>query len=73
VFKPPPVEWVVDRLGKFREVLEGETVQSALLLRRVLGPVRLVPVRLEVGRPYYKAETALQVLDLLEAPEGGSN
>jgi DNA invertase Pin-like site-specific DNA recombinase len=73
VFKPPPVEWVVERLGKVREVLEGETAKSALLLRRILGPIRLLPVRPEVGRPYYKAETALQVLDLLEAPEGGSN
>jgi hypothetical protein len=25
------------------------------------------------GRSYYQAETALQVLDLIEAPEGGSN
>jgi hypothetical protein len=73
VFKSPPVEWVVERLGKIREVLEGETAKSALLLRRILGPIRLLPVRPEVGRPYYKAETALQVLDLLEAPEGGSN
>jgi DNA invertase Pin-like site-specific DNA recombinase len=72
VFKPPPVEWVVERLGRVQEVLEAETVQSALLLRRILGPVRLVPVRPEVGRPFYKAETALQVLDLLEAPEDGS-
>ena len=26
-----------------------------------------------MGRPYYQSETTLQVLDLLEAPEGGSN
>jgi hypothetical protein len=44
-----------------------------LVLRRVLGPVRLVPVVPEVGRSYYQAETALQVLDLVESPEGGSN
>ena len=37
-----------------------------------LAPARLVPVTPEVGRPYYQAETALQVLDLLEAPESGS-
>ncbi len=37
-----------------------------------LAPARLVPVTPEVGRPYYQAETALQVLDLREAPESGS-
>ena len=30
------------------------------------GPVRLVPVIPGVGRPYYQAETAIQVLDLIE-------
>ncbi len=40
--------------------------------RRILAPARLVPVTPEVGRPYYQAETALQVLDLREAPESGS-
>jgi hypothetical protein len=52
--------------------LEQETARSALLLRRILAPARLIPVTPEVGRPYYQAETALRVLDLLEAPEGGS-
>jgi hypothetical protein len=67
------VEWIADRLRGIQLVLESEPSQSALLLRRVLGPVRLVPVKPQVGRPYYQAETALQVLDLLKAPEGGSN
>ncbi len=53
--------------------LERETARSALLLRRVLGPVRLVPCNPDVGRSYYRAETALQILELLEDPDGGSN
>ena len=73
LFKPPPAEWVADRLGKIQDVLEGETVGSALLLRRILGPVRLVPVTPDVGKPYYQAQTAVRVLDLLEASDGGSN
>ena len=73
LFKTPPVEWVAERLTALQPLLEGEATKSALILRRVLGPVRLVPVAPEVGRSYYQAETALQVLDLLEAPEGGSN
>ena len=49
------------------ELLGHQTARSALVLRRILGPVRLRPVRPEVGRPYYQAETALEVLDLLES------
>jgi len=73
VFKAPPIEWVAERLAKLQEVLERDTPRSALILRRILGPIRLVPVTPQVGRPYYQSETTLQVLDLLEAPEGGSN
>ena len=43
----------------------------ALLLPRILGPVRLAPVTPQVGRPYYQAETALRVLELIQDPEGG--
>jgi len=73
VFATPPVEWVAARLVKVQEVLERETAPSALLLRRILGPIRLIPVTPQVGRPYYQAETALQVLELIQDPEGGSN
>jgi site-specific DNA recombinase len=73
LFKAPPVEWVAERMSALQPVLETDATVSALVLRRVLGPVRLVPVVPEIGRPYYQAETALQILDLIEAPEGGSN
>src|SRR5438552_11663385 len=56
-----------------RSSWSGRPSDQRLLLRRVLGPVRLVPTRPDVGRPYYQAETALQALELLEPPEGGSN
>ncbi len=59
-------------IGRKEEVLERETARSALLLRRILGPIRLTPVTPQVGRPYYQAETALQVLELIQDPEGGS-
>ena len=73
VFKTPPVEWIAARLEKVQEILEQETARSALLLRRILGPIRLAPVTPQVGRPYYQAQTALQVLELIQDPEGGSN
>jgi hypothetical protein len=31
----------------------------------------LTPVKPQVGRPYFQAETALQVLELIQAPQGG--
>ena len=66
LFKAPPIEWVAERLGKLQEVLERETPRSALILRRILGPIRLVPVTPQVGRPYYQSETTLEVLDFLD-------
>ncbi len=73
IFEPPPVEWIAARLSAIQELLERQTGRSALLLRRILASVRLMPVRPEIGRPYYQAETALQALELLEPPEAGSN
>ena len=60
VFKAPPIEWVTERLGKLQEPLERDTPRSALLLRRILGPIRLVPITPQVGKPYYQSETTLQ-------------
>jgi hypothetical protein len=73
LFKTPPVEWIAERLRALRQVLESEPSQSALVLRRVLGPIKLFPIVPDVGRTYYQAETALQVLDLIGDPEDGSN
>lgn len=76
VFAAPPIEWIAERLRPIGELLKRQTSRSALVLRRVLGPVRLRPVRPEVGKTYCQAETALEVLDLLEQAEpseGGSN
>jgi hypothetical protein len=72
-FKAPPVEWIADRLLALQPVLEAEPSKSALVLRRVLGRIRLLPVEPQIGKPYYQAETALQVLELIEPTEGGSN
>lgn len=68
-----------ERLSRVQEVLERRTEQSALLLRDVLGTIRLEPRKGDVGRPYYLAETSIDCIALLEkptgaeAPDGGSN
>jgi hypothetical protein len=45
---------------------ERRTERSALLLRKLLGRIRLEPVKPDVGRPYYRAVSKLQPLALLE-------
>jgi site-specific DNA recombinase len=79
VFRSPPLEWIIERMAVLQDVLERDTRRSALLLRQSLGLIRLEPVRADVGRPYYRAVTAIDTLALIETafgserPEGGSN
>ena len=78
VFLAPPAEWIEERVAGLKEVLERRTEVSALLLRKLLGEIRLEPkAGTETGRPYYLARTSLQALEILEpppgGPEGGSN
>ena len=78
-FTAPPVAWIESRVEKLREVLEARTEKSALLLRRLLGPIRLSPEETPAGRRYLRAETTLKTLPLIEIepatghPEAGSN
>ena len=79
IFQKPPRVWIEERLCRLQEVLERNTARSALLLRKVLGPIRLEPTTGDIGRPYYRAHSTLDVLALLDAgsesddPEPGSN
>ncbi len=79
VFRPPPVEWIKDRLEHLHEVLENRTARSAKILRDLLGPIRMELVTPDVGRPFYRALTTIDALALIETPsgqsgaEGGSN
>jgi DNA invertase Pin-like site-specific DNA recombinase len=41
IFEPPPFQWVTERLANLQSTLDRDTGRSALLLRRVLGPVVL--------------------------------
>ncbi len=71
VFQTPPVEWIEERLTRLKDVLERSTEQSALVLRKFLGPIRLETTRGDIGRPYYLARTSIDALALLDTvPEG---
>ena len=80
VFQVPPIEWIQERLTKLKEILERNSDRSGLLLRKLLGPLRLQPTCVgDTDRSFYKATTSLNTLALLdplmegEERESGSN
>ena len=79
VFQVPPLEWIQERLTKLKDILERNSERSGLLLRKLLGPLRLEPTcAAHNERPFYKATTSLNTLALVdplegEEREGGSN
>jgi len=80
VFQVPPLEWIQERLTKLKDILERNSERSGLLLRKLLGPLRLEPTSAgDNDRPFYKATTSLNTLALVdpliegEGREGGSN
>src|SRR5262245_62226890 len=62
----PPRAWMDERLTRLQQLLEKRTERSGLLLRKLLGTVVMCPVTPEVGRPYYRAMSALDVLPILD-------
>ena len=71
IFRPPPIEWIKDRLSNIQQVLEQRTARSAQTLRNLLGPIRLELVTPDIGRPFYRAVTTLDALALIEEPPPG--
>jgi hypothetical protein len=71
-FESAPRPWVDERLVRIHELLERRTERSALLLRRFLAPMRLSPVKVDIGRPYYRVPSTIDPLALFEpCPELG--
>ena len=61
VRQAPPIEWIQERVSKVKTVLSRRTPVSALLLRDLLGPIRLD--RVMGFRPAcYRARTSMNVL-----------
>ena len=78
IFRPPPIEWIRERMSNVQSVLEQRTARSAQMLRNLLGPIRLELQTPDIGRPLYRAVTTLDALALIDEPppagaEGGSN
>jgi hypothetical protein len=62
----PPTGWIQERLTKLKDILERHSERSGLLLRKLLGPLRLEPTCAdENDRPFYKATTSLNAVALV--------
>jgi len=66
VFKAPPIEWIHERISNLQRFLEQRTPRCAMILRKLLGKIRLVPTRGDIGRPYYIALSKLNPLSILD-------
>ena len=75
VFQGPSIEWVQERVSQLQEILQRSPERSAVLLRNLLGPLRLVPTHGDIGRPYYIATLALleEQREYTTSSETGSN
>ena len=69
VFATPPAEWVAETCEAPRGARPRDGAVSPTAPENS-RPIRLIPVTPQVGRPYYQAETALQVLELIQDPGG---
>jgi site-specific DNA recombinase len=65
-FKPPSEDWLRERISELQELLERRTQRSGLILRKLLGKIRLEPTRGITGKPYYVAVSALNMLPLID-------
>jgi site-specific DNA recombinase len=71
IFEAPSTEWIEERVRDLQDLLERRTQRSAIILRRLLGKIRLEPTESDRGKPYYRAVSSLNVVPLLE--EGCGN
>ena len=66
VFQASPIEWIEGKPSQFRELLEGNTNDSALDLRNLLEMVKLEAKYPDIGKPYYLAYTSINALAITE-------
>ena len=66
VFQASPIVWIEGKPSQFRELLEGNTNDSALVLRNLLEMAKLEAKYPEIGKPYYLAYTSIIALAITE-------
>jgi hypothetical protein len=55
------------------DLLEKNTKESALVLRRLLGQITLIPTKPDIGEPYYTLNTKLNTSAILPVEAKGAN
>ena len=73
VVQAPPREWIENRLSEFDELLELNTGESAIVLRKLLGPMNLEAQYPDLGKPYYIAHSLINVLAITEPLSDSKN
>ena len=58
----PSIEWIAERINQLEVLLDQNTSQSTLVLRDVLGSIKLEATYAEIGRPYYIARSSINTL-----------
>lgn len=72
LLKPPPKAWVEERLKNVRAILEQDTQESALSVRRIFGgEIRLKLIVPDIGRKYFRAVSKIGIIDLLDEGSKG--
>ena len=66
VIQMPLIEWIEDRLVHIQKLLEQNVSESAMVLRKLLGPIELEPVFPESSRSYYVAHTTLETISIAD-------
>ena len=64
VFQYPPIEWIEEKLSDIHELLEQKTGQSAIALRKLLGPITFEPTYPDIGKPYYVVNSEINALEI---------
>ena len=62
VFQAPPQVWVEEKLSNIQQLLAQKTGQSAIALRKLLGPIAFEPTCPDIGKPYYVVNAKLNAL-----------
>ena len=73
VFQAPSIEWIENRISEFEELLQLNTSESAIALRKLLGPMKLEAQYPDVGKPYYVAHSSINALAITEPLSNSEN
>lgn len=69
----PSINWITEQVKNLKKLLEQNTEQSALMVRKLFGKIILEPCRTTNNKKYYKAHTKLNTLSLLHSSETSTN